>query len=115
MFKLRLIESFTWLFMEVEKVLMEDIDISEVNLLSNIYFNNSFYCVLTYLTDMQYYEGMKGHFDLLEAVEHLYDMEQVEKVVINKEVMEHITEADILKLIDETVKLIQFLKMFTRN
>ena len=114
MFKERLIESFTWLFMEVEILLLEriDIDLSD-NRVLNEFVTGTFYQVLCYLADLGYCKKItrEGNIDYLEIIDYLLNESQMDKVAINREVMIGYSENDILRLIENTVKLIQFLKI----
>ena len=114
MFKERLIESFTWLFMEVEILLLEKIDADFSNKkIFNEFITSTFYQVLCYLADVEYCKNIngKGNFDYLEILDSLSNKSQSDKMIINKEVMIGYSENDILRLIENTVKLIQFLKI----
>ena len=114
MFRERLIESFTLLFVEVEVLLLERIDIDFSNKkIFNEFTTSTFYQVLCYLADLEYYKNIngKGNFDYLEILDFLSNKNQSDKIVINREVMLGYSENDILRLIENTVKLIQFLKV----
>ena len=114
MLRERLIESFTWLFMEVEIALLENIDVDFSNKkIFNEFTTSAFYQVLCYLADLEYCKNIngKGNFDYLGILDFLSNKSQSDKVVINREVMLDYSENDILRLIENTVKLIQFLKV----
>ena len=114
MFRERLIESFTLLFVEVEVLLLERIDIDFSNKkIFNEFTTSTFYQVLCYLADLEYCKNIngKGNLDYLEMLDFLSNKSQSDKVVINREVMLGYSENDILRLIENTVKLIQFLKI----
>ena len=114
MFRERLIESFTWLFMEVEILLLEKVDVDFSNeKIFNEFITSTFYQVLCYLVDLEYCKNVngKGNFDYLEILDFLSNKSKLDKIVINKEVMIGYSENDILRLIENTVKLIQFLKV----
>ena len=109
MFKERLIESFTWLFMEVEVLLLEEVEVPDK---FNDFVVSTFYPVFCYMSDLDYSQNItgKGDFDYLEILDFLINESQSTKVDINIGVMKYYNEMDILKLIKNTVKLIQFLK-----
>ena len=114
MFRNVLIESFTLLFMEVEYLLLNKIDVDFSNKkIFNEFTTSAFYQVLCYLADLEYYKNInrKGDFDYLEILDFLIDERHSKKLILNKEVMESYSENDILRLIENTVKLIQFLKI----
>ena len=114
MFRERLIESFTLLFVEVEVLLLERIDIDFSNKkIFNEFTTSTFYQVLCYLADLEYCKNVngKGGFDYLEILDFLSNKNQSDKIVINREVMLGYSENDILRLIENTVMLIQFLKV----
>ena len=114
MFRERLIESFTWLFMEVEIAFLENIDVDfSSKKIFNEFTTSTFYQVLCYLVDLEYCKNIngKGNFDYLEILDFLSNKNQSDKIVINREVMLGYSENDILRLIENTVKLIQFLKI----
>ena len=114
MFRERLIESFTWLFLEVEILLLEKLYIEFSNEKIFNEFTTSAFCqVLCYLADLEYCKNIngKGNLDYLEMLDFLSNKSQSDKVVINREVMLGYSENDILRLIENTVKLIQFLKV----
>ena len=114
MFRERLIESFTLLFVEVEVLLLERIDIDFSNKkIFNEFTTSTFYQVLCYLADLESCKNIngKGNFDYLEILDFLSNKNQSDKIVINREVMLGYSENDILRLIENTVKLIQFLKI----
>ena len=113
-FRERLIESFTLLFVEVEVLLLERIDIDFSNKkIFNEFTTSTFYQVLCYLADLEYCKNIngKGNFDYLEILDFLSNKIQSDKIVINREVMLGYSENDILRLIENTVKIIQFLKV----
>jgi hypothetical protein len=114
MFRERLIESFTLLFVEVEVLLLERIDIDFSNKeMFNEFTRSTFHQVLCYLANLEYRKNTngKGNFDYLETLDFLSNKNQSDKIVINREVMLDYSESDILGLIENTVKLIQFLKV----
>ena len=63
--------------------------------------------------DIEYCKNIngKGNFDYLEILDFLSNKNQSDKIVINREVMLGYSENDILRLIENTVKLIQLLKV----
>ena len=114
MFRNVFIESYTLLFMEVEYLLLNKIDVDFSNKkIFNEFTTSAFYQVLCYLTDLEYCKNInrKGDFDYLEILDFLIDERHSKKLILNKEVMESYSENDILRLIENTVKLIQFLKI----
>ena len=114
MFRSLLIESFTLLFMEVEYLLLNKIDVDFSNKKNfNEFTTSTFYQVLCYLADLEYYKNIngKGDFDYLEILGFLTNERHSKKLILNKEVMEGYSENDILRLIENTVKLIRFLKI----
>lgn len=114
MFKARLIESFTWLFMEVEVMIMEGVgaDIIENKIYSK-FSDSEYYPILCYLCDVEYVEKICGDskIDFDEIFDYLIILSQGEKVYLNEKVMKDYTENNILKLIEDTVKLIQVLRI----
>jgi hypothetical protein len=106
-FKARLIESFVWLFMQVEFDFLEDL---EVEVTEKILTNSIYYPVRCYLCDFDsiYLENnsIEADTDYLEILDHMINLSVDEKVKINVKVMDSYSENDILMLISNTVRLI---------
>lgn len=114
MFKIRLIESFTWLFMEVEKMIMDGVgaDILDKKVYDK-FSDSEYYPVLCYLCDVAYTENINRNekIDFEEILYCLINLCQRDKANLNIKVMKEYTENNILRLIEATVRLIQLLKV----
>lgn len=106
MYKERLIESFTWLFMQVEIDLLENICEDKIKDMLELPL---YYSVTNYLREINHEEMQNFPYktDYFEVMDYLLNISQQDKVKINKEIMKEYDTYQILSLISQTTRLLE--------
>lgn len=103
--RLRLIESFTWMMLNIEWYLLEELDELET---SNILKFRHFGEVEKYLKLISKKENEHkfSELDYLESLDTLINMEKPQQLDINEIVLKSYTESDLVRLLKDTVDLL---------
>lgn len=116
MTKLRLIESFTWMMLNIEWYILEGLDEKySKNILRFKYFEE----VREYLKDVSEQEGLKtidyheifNTMDYFEILDYLINLDKSEQLKINEKLLTSYSEGHLLKLIQDTIEMLNYIEL----